>query len=123
MDFNGNVARKIEEPRSFVNGRSANVKVHPQTKTVSLSKFEILSTIVCSAIIAIMMLTLVSAKISLANSQRELQNVQTSISKVNSDNTSQQQEISALTSQSNLKKIAQKYGFKDSNTNVRNVNK
>ena len=54
---------------------------------------------------------------------QHLQDVQTQISKAKSSNTSSQQEIAELTSQSHLKSAAHKYGLTDKNSNVRNVNK
>ena len=64
-----------------------------------------------------------STKISINNQQRRLQDTQTQITKAKSSNTSLQQEIAELTTQSHLKSAAHKYGLSDKNSNVRNVNK
>jgi cell division protein FtsL len=120
MDYNTNVARKLTQPRRV---EQPQTRPMAQFKPVAISKFEYLLTTCCALVICAMMITLISAKISVNNSQRHLQNVQTKISRVNNSNISQQQEIGDITSQSNLQKVAQKYNLKDSNTNVRNVNK
>ncbi|HJF53584.1 MAG TPA: cell division protein FtsL [Limosilactobacillus coleohominis] len=120
MDFNTNVAKKLTETQPVQQPREAT---QPQFQPVAISKFEYLLTGCCAFVICAMMISLISAKISVNNSQRHLQNIQTQISKVNNSNISQQQEIGDLTSQSNLQKIAAKYNLNDSNTNVRNVNK
>lgn len=119
MDYNTNVARKLTEPQQ-IEAQQSQPEV--QFRPVAISKFETLLTICCALVICTMMITLISAKISVNNSQRHLQNVQTKISQVNNSNISQQQEIGEITSQSNLQKVAEKYNLKDSNTNVRNVN-
>ncbi len=120
MDFNTNVAKKLTETQPFQQPQRA---AQPQYQPVAISKFEYLLTGCCALVICAMMISLISAKISVNNSQRHLQNIQTQISKVNNSNISQQQEIGDLASQSNLQKIAAKYNLNDSNTNVRNVNK
>ncbi|WP_251547028.1 cell division protein FtsL [Limosilactobacillus caecicola] len=120
MDYNSNVARKLTEPQQV---ERQDHQSQSKFRPVAISKFEYVITIFCAAIVCIMMVSLISAKIGVTNSQRHLQNVQTKISKVNNSNISQQQEISEITSQPNLQKVAKKYNLKDSNTNVRNVNK
>lgn len=120
MDYNTNVARKIAVPQPSERVES---QAKPTFKPVAFSKFEYLLTTCCALVICAMMVTLVSSKISVNNSQRHLQDVQSKISQVNNSNISQQQEIGDATSQSSLQKIANKYNLKDSNTNVRNVNK
>lgn len=122
MDYNTNAARQLTQtqPRREVQPKTTS---KTEFKPVAISKFEYLLTTCCALVICVMMITLVSAKISVNNSQRHLQNIQTKISQVNNSNISQQQEIGDATSQSNLQKVADKYKLKDSNTNVRNVNK
>ena len=75
------------------------------------------------ALVAWMVVSLISAKIALNNHQHTLQQVQNQIAKVNSSNTSIQQEIAEATSQANLQKVAKKYGLTDANSSVRNVNR
>lgn len=120
MDMNTNVAKKLREPEQ--SRPDKYTEEEPNFQPVQLSKFEYTLISCCTAVLCIMMISLISAKISVNNSQRHLQNIQTKISQVNNSNISQQQEIGDLTSQSNLKKIAKKYNLKDSSTNVRNVN-
>lgn len=97
----------------------------PQTspQPVRWSKFERFLVAAGSLITLVLMISLLSTKISINNQQRHLQDVQTQISKAKSGNTSSQQEIAELTSQSHLKSAAHKYGLTDKNSNVRNVNK
>lgn len=120
MDYNTNVARKLTVPQ---HSEHVETQSQPVFKPVAFSKFEYLLTTCCALVICAMMVTLVSSKISVNNSQRHLQDVQSKISQVNNSNISQQQEIGDATSQSSLQKIANKYNLKDLNTNVRNVNK
>lgn len=96
---------------------------HQAPSRVPVSKFEILLTSVCIAILGWMVVSLVTTKINLTNQQQTLQTVQKKVASVNSSNTSIHQEIAEITSQSNLKKVAKKYGLTDANTSVRNVNK
>lgn len=97
--------------------------LHPVQRKVPASKFEVLLGIVCTAIVAWMVVSVISLKITLTNHQQQLQQVQTKIIKINGSNTSIQQEIAEVTSQSNLQRIAHKYGLTDANSSVRNVNK
>lgn len=122
MDFNSSTARKLSKPQSQPKTQ-ANSGAKAQFQPVAFSKFEILLTTVCSLIICGMMVALVSTKIDVNTAQHHYQDLQTKITQVSNANASHQQEISEMTSQSHLQKIAQKYNLKDSSTNVRNVNK
>ena len=97
----------------------------PQTSPnpVRWSKFERFLVAVGSLVTLCLMISLLSTKISINNQQRHLQDTQTQIAKAKSSNTSLQQEIAELTTQSHLKSAAHKYGLSDKNSNVRNVNK
>ena len=90
---------------------------------VRRSKFERSLVAVGSLITLCLMISLLSTKISINNQQRRLQDTQTQITKAKSSNTSLQQEIAELTTQSHLKSAAHKYGLSDKNSKVRNVNK
>ncbi|WP_137597164.1 cell division protein FtsL [Paucilactobacillus kaifaensis] len=94
-----------------------------QPKKITWSKFEKVLVSSCSLVLTFMMVMLVATKIAATNSQHKLQNVNTTISKVNNSNTSTRQVINELTSQSHLEKVAQKSGLTISNTDIRNVNK
>lgn len=120
MDWNSNTARQLNTNQN----QDQAVQTHTQTEvqTVPFSKFECVLTVFCAAVVVVMMVTLVSTKISISNAQRKLQSVQTQISAVNNSNISRREEISNLTSQSHLKKTAVQYKFKDANSDVRNVN-
>lgn len=122
MDFNSNAARKLNIAQPQEKPLASQEPVN-HFQPVAFSKFEIVLTTFCTLVICAMMVTLVSTKISVNAAQRHYQNVQTKISRVNNSNVSEQQEIDEKTSQSSLKKVAQKYNLKDSNINVRNVNK
>ncbi|KIS03092.1 cell division protein FtsL [Paucilactobacillus wasatchensis] len=92
-------------------------------KKVTWSKFEKVLVTSCSLVLTFMMITLVSTKIAVTNTQHQLQNVNSSITKVKSSNTSNRQVINELTSQSHLEKVAKENGLTISNTDIRNVNK
>lgn len=93
------------------------------TGRVPLSVFERLSIALAGLLAVGLMLTLVAAKQTVNGQQRVLQTVQKQITAQTSQNTSQRQEIGELTSQTSLKQVAGKYGLKDANASVRNVNK
>ncbi|BAP85920.1 cell division protein FtsL [Paucilactobacillus hokkaidonensis JCM 18461] len=90
---------------------------------ITWSKFEKVLVSGCSLVLTCMMIMLVATKISVTNTQHQLQNVNANITKVGSSNTSTRQVINELTSQSHLEKVAQKNGLTISNTDIRNVNK
>ncbi len=118
--MDANTARQLaprQEPKV-----ETHVQPTPVSAKVPVSKFEILLCLVASLVLGWMVVNLISAKITLNAKQEQLQAVQTKVSSVNSSNTSIQQEIAELTSQSHLKKVAQKYGLTDANSSVRNVN-
>ncbi|MBB1069335.1 cell division protein FtsL [Limosilactobacillus sp. RRLNB_1_1] len=120
-----NVARQLagqEQPLQMPEKKTyRQPQISPQP--VRWSKFERFLVAAGSLITLVLMISLLSTKISINNQQRHLQDVQTQISKAKSSNTSSQQEIAELTSQSHLKSAAHKYGLTDKNSNVRNVNK
>lgn len=114
-----NAARKYEETEVQV----PTTQTTPVNQPVRWTRFERLLMVVGSAVTLLLIITLLSTKISINNRQHDLQDLQAKVSRVKSNNASDQQEISDLTSQSSLKKVAQKYGLSDKNSNVRNVNK
>lgn len=120
-----NAARQLAGQEQPLQAPKKKVYQQPQLSPspVRWSKFERLLVVVGSLITLGLTLTLVTTKISINNQQRHLQDVQAQISKAKNNNTSLQQEIAELTSQSHLKSAAHKYGLTDKNSNVRNVNK
>lgn len=119
-----NAAKKIskEYPEASDPRRQAHQQLGPAVRTVSWSKFERSLVTVCSVITLCMMISLLSTKNTMNARQHQLQDLQSQIAQVKNDNTSQQQAIAELTSQSQLKSAAKKYGLADHNSNVRNVN-
>lgn len=114
-----NAARKYEETE-----RSTQVtQPVPVNRPVHWSRFERLLMVVGSAVTLLLIITLLSTKIAINTRQHDLQDLQAKVAQVKNSNASDQQEIAELTSQSNLKNIAKKYGLSDKNSNVRNVNK
>lgn len=99
------------------------VEPNLEPEKVGWSKFEKALVTVCGVVLTFMMISLVSTKIAVTTAQHQLQNVNTQITKVNSQNTSAKQVIGELTSQQHLEQVAQKYGLTISNSNIRNVNK
>lgn len=120
-----NLARQLngEQRPQQQEQQSSQQQVRLSPQPVGWSKFERLLVAVGSLITLALMIGLLSTKVTINNQQRHLQNIQAQITKVKSNNTSSQQEIAELTSQSHLKSAANKYGLSDKNSNVRNVNK
>ncbi|WP_125605295.1 cell division protein FtsL [Lapidilactobacillus bayanensis] len=90
---------------------------------VRFSAFEKVMASVIAAIAVIMMVALVHTTVSVSASQRQLQDVQTSITKVKTANTDLQQEIGELSSSDRLAAYAKKNGLTFKEANVRNVTK
>lgn len=120
-----NAARKLSEDQPQQLESQSQRQQYPRIKpqAVRWSKFERLLVVVGSLVTLVMMITLLSVKVSINNQQRHLQDLQSQTTKIKSSNTSSQQEIAELTSQSHLKSAAHQYGLTDKNSNVRNVNK
>lgn len=90
---------------------------------VAWSPFERLLMLVGSIVTLCLVITLLSTKVTMNSRQHHLQDLQNQITRVKNSNTSAHQEIAELTSQSNLKAAAHKYGLSDKISNVRNINK
>lgn len=121
MDYNTNAARKLNIEKSPIKKTASQNQ--PVTYRVPLSKFEKLLMGVCSLVVLVMMVMVVSTKIAISNGQRELQSIQNQISNVNSVNISKKEEISYLSSKSRLQKTAVQYNLKDSNSDVKDITK
>ena len=115
-----NAARNYEEEQVPVTPID---QPQPGVQPVRWSRFERLLMVVGSAVTLLLIIALLSTKISINTRQHNLQDLQSKVAQVKNNNASDRQEIADLTSQGNLKKIAQKYGLSDKNSNVRNVNK
>lgn len=98
------------------------VVAQPSVSTVSWRQ-EFRLTAVCGVVLLGLMGAVVTMKIGVTNANHRLQDVQARVSRVSNDNASQRQEIAELTSEEHLNQAAKKYGFSDTNTSVRNVNK
>ncbi|WP_289576672.1 cell division protein FtsL [Limosilactobacillus pontis] len=113
--------------RELSNEQEAPQRVQ-QPRPVSVSKvawspFERSLMIVGSIVTLFLIITLLSTKVTMNSRQHRLQDLQNQITRVKNANTSTHQEIAELTSQSNLKAAAHKYGLSDKISNVRNINK
>lgn len=104
-------AQPVELPRVAVKQR------------VRFSMFEKVMASVITAIAITLMVVLVHTTVSVSASQRQLQDVQTSITKVKTANTDLQQEIGELSSSDRLAAYAKKNGLTFKEANVRNVTK
>lgn len=117
-----NAARQLTQPTPII---TPNQTPTPQTqiKRVPFSAFE--KTLITTGALAVflMMVMVVTTSLTITKQQQSLQDLQTKVAKVKQSNTSDQQEIASLTSQSNLETVAQKYGLSDANSSVRNVNR
>lgn len=90
---------------------------------VRYSMFEKVMACVIAVTAVIMMVMLVHTTVSVSTSQRQLQDVQTSITKVKTINMDLQQEIGELSSSDRLAAFAKKNGLTFKEANVRNVTK
>jgi cell division protein FtsL len=88
---------------------------------VAFSVFE-KAAVVALGLVAVALCTLiVSSKIALASTQRNLENVGRSITKVESDTTDYKQEVNELMQTNHLDSVASKDGLKLNEANIRNV--
>ncbi|WP_061775869.1 cell division protein FtsL [Levilactobacillus senmaizukei] len=95
----------------------------PRKRWLPVSKFEKCLMTVCGLILAVLMVSVVSAKIAMSNAQHELQSVNNQVTTYTNRNTNTQQEINELQSRTRLDKIAKKQGLTLENARIRNVNK
>lgn len=116
-----NTARELsneqETPQPAKQARPVNAS------KVAWSPFERSLMVFGSIVTLFLVITLLSTKVTMNSRQHRLQDLQSQITRVKNSNTSTHQEIAELTSQSNLKAAARKYGLSDKISNVRNVNK
>ncbi|MGM9907125.1 cell division protein FtsL [Limosilactobacillus sp.] len=116
-----NTARELsneqEAPQPAKQARPVNAS------KVAWSPFERSLMVFGSIVTLFLVITLLSTKVTMNSRQHRLQDLQSQITRVKNSNTSTHQEIAELTSQSNLKAAARKYGLSDKISNVRNVNK
>ncbi|MFD1465246.1 cell division protein FtsL [Lapidilactobacillus mulanensis] len=104
-------AQPLELPKVAVRGK----------EKVALSKFEkLMFGVVACATVALMMM-LVHTTINVSSSQRQLQDVQSKITKVETTNVDLQQEVGELTSSDRLATYAKENGLTFNDANVRNV--
>ncbi|KRM58526.1 cell division protein FtsL [Secundilactobacillus malefermentans] len=97
------------------------VKVLP--KSLPVSKFEKCLMTVCGVVIVVMMIWTINVTIGVSATQHQLQDLQTRVTQLKSDNTNHRQEANELLSRSRLDKIAKKSGLTLSNDKIRNVDK
>ncbi|MCH3927179.1 cell division protein FtsL [Limosilactobacillus sp.] len=115
-----NTARELKEQPEIKQTPVQRPAANP--RAVGWSPFERLLVTVGGVVTLCLVIALLSTKVAINNQQHHLQDLQSQISKVKNANTSSQQEIAELTSQSHLKAAAHKYGLSDRNSNVRNIN-
>lgn len=94
--------------------------VQPRLK---VNTFEKLLVVACTLVVALLMVMVVNSKIALTNSEHQLQQLQSTSSKISTENTNLDQQISELQSSTRLEAIAQKDGMSLSNSRIRNVTK
>lgn len=90
---------------------------------VPLSIFERLAMMVGGLVIVGLMISLVSAKIAVGNSQRNLQSINTEVSDLKTQNADLKQEVGTLNSSDRLQQFAQKHGLTFNEQSVRNISK
>ncbi|WP_125581857.1 cell division protein FtsL [Levilactobacillus cerevisiae] len=112
----------IEQPQRQAQPQ-LNPQQHPNSHKLPISKFEKCLLTACGLVLAVMMVCVVSAKITTTNAQHNLQSINSRITTVQNHNTNAQQQINELQSRSRLDKIAKKQGLSLQNARIRNVNK
>ena len=93
------------------------------TWKLPISKFEKKLMSFCGLILICLMITVISGKISLSNSQHNLETVQSQSASMLNKNTIMKEEINQLSNQSRLNKIAKKADLSLNPDSIRNVNK
>ena len=101
---------------------SPQVTVREKSK-VALSKFEKLMIGAVTCVAVAMMMVLVHTSVNVSSSQRQLQDIQANITKIQTANVDLQQEVSELTSSDRLTTFAKQNGLTFIDGNVRNVTK
>nr|WP_054757543.1 cell division protein FtsL [Liquorilactobacillus satsumensis] len=121
-----NTARQIKvQPQIEHEPRTLHTKeVKTYSKRVPLSRLEVFGGVVIAGLmVMVLMITVISAKITLSKAQYNLQQVNQGIVSLQNKNVDTKQEISELSSRSRLTQIAQNLGLKMNNQNIRNVSK
>lgn len=95
----------------------------PSDAKVPLSMVERLAIVIGGLVVVALMIALVSAKISVGNSQRHLQSINTEITNFKTHNADLKQEIGTLNSSDRLQQFAQKHGLTFNEQSVRNISK
>jgi len=112
----------IEQPQRQAQPRVAP-QGNPSNQKLPISKFEKCLLTACGLVLAVLMVCVVSSKITMTNAQHNLQSINNRITTVQNHNTNAQQQINELQSRSRLDKIAKKQGLILENARIRNVNK
>jgi cell division protein FtsL len=125
IEMVSNTAKRIsrDQPRTTDPGAQVHQQLGPSVKTVTWSTFERGLVTVCSILTLCLTISLLSTKNTINSRQHQLQDLQTKVYQAKNDNASHRQAIADMTSQSQLRSAAKKYGLVDHNSNVRNVNK
>ena len=95
------------------------VKMAPAKWTHS----EIWMMVSCAVVITVLLVGVVATTVMMSRANQQLANTQTQVENISSRNANLKQEINELGSHSRLQKVANKYGLKLTNQNIRNVNK
>ncbi|KRL04674.1 cell division protein FtsL [Liquorilactobacillus oeni] len=120
-----NTARQMQaQPQIEHNPRPIHTKKPElQTGRVPFSRLEILGISIASIIVMILMISVISSKITLSKAQYNLQQVSQGIVNLQNKNVDTKQEVSELSSRNRLMQVAQNNGLKMNDQNIRNVSK
>ncbi len=125
LNMNDNAVRKLQPEVTPL----ATPQLEPQAAPVQYSRkvrFSLLERLLalgsCLAILGFMVF-LVHGSVTVTNSQRQLQDIQTKIGKTKTSNVDLQQEIGELGSSDRLAAYAKKNGLSFDDANVRNMSK
>ncbi|MGR3741972.1 cell division protein FtsL [Companilactobacillus sp. DQM5] len=123
--MNNNTARNLEtyvQPEIEQQPKQRTTR-RTRTKSVPISKTEGFLLAGLGIVTMVLMIALVSVKVSATVSQQQLQKINSAVDSTTSKNVDLRQEVGELSSSQRLTEYAQSHNMNLSNDNVRNVSK
>lgn len=96
-------------------------KIVTSPKSVPFNRLEKVMLTIGASVAIVMMFVLVAFSISQTSAQRQLQNSNTAVATIKSQNTDLEQEIGELTSTERINKIAKQQGLQLIDSNIRTI--
>lgn len=116
-------ARNLQNYESVETAPQVKQQTQAVPHKVAISKTETMLMVGLGILTMVLMVALVTMKVSETSAQNSLDTVTTKISNTTTNNVNLQQEVSELTSYDRLSNFAKKHNLKMNNSNVRNVTK